>query len=1216
LSGSSYTYSGSFVGDGSGLTGIIVSGSVEWDAILNKPSGIVSSSAQLSNTTIPGNLTIEGKLTAQEFHTEYVSASIIYESGSTKFGDTSDDIHQFTGSIQQSGSNSYFLGNVGIGTTSPDTLLTLTGNNVIKFTGVSAQNQISTIQTDSSDNLSITAGIGSGKSITIGKGNRSLRLQSSAFTYGNEVHDFRDYLNVPQLYIDSTGNNPVKVGIGTTSPAYKLDVSGSGRFTNTLYVSGSDTSSATEAFKVVNSSGDIGIQVLNNKNVGIGGAAQTSDSYRLRVHGGLWADSLLQLVTLAGTAGVGSIRYYQGGATLNMDVYGPHPSEGVKGILQLRSQDLNYTTLQNSILHADPDFLDNPSFVIRSRNTDDESYAMMNYKSGSGFMLKTSEPPSSGTADITFKPSGSTVLFLSSSGDVGIGTTSPNAGLEVANAENSTLRLTRNSNNGNYLQLQGGSSGAIYNINTSGTQDHIFQTAGNEKMRLTSAGNVGIGTTSPAATLHIKSPLNFTNTGSLQIDTTQVSSTQVFMDLKGTSAYDQFIFKHYRGSTLQNWIKDDQGRLNFYTKPLSSYLGFTAFGFVADSAVTGNVISFGNSSTTHMVVSASGNVGIGTTSPTQKLHVEGTSKFVGQGTWPMQMVNDVSSGQAEMGLWTVSNAYATTKHFSLVATPINNQPVWYFQASGDGWMDMALQRYGGRVGIRTLEPSANLTVQGNGTTTGKTFLAQDSNASALFTILDNGNVGIGTTSPTSKLDVSGSGNFTDGLTVTGSINQIGDLTVDGILTAREFHTEFVSSSIIYESGSTKFGDTLDDIHSFTGSIQQSGSNSYFLGNVGIGTTSPSHKLDVAGNVLVTTSGSTQPLKTFEATYKQFSVDYPNSPSIYTTELNFGLYGRIQYNGNGGILSIVNRSTQAGSSSMRFVMGTTERMRITDTGNVGIGTTSPVSNYKLHVLGSNRTALLDNSTLVSIVKVTNSGTGNGVYNGLDFVANSTNSSNINSHGMPLVFSTSNTNGVQTTERIRITGDGNVGIGTTSPTSKLDVSGSVSIDGKIALNDGGNSVYIGDDAGRLDDGSDNRNVGVGHQALYNNTTGDRNTANGYLALYNNTTGYNNVANGREALKGNTTGYNNTSNGNEALSSNTTGISNVANGIQALYSNTTGNYNTANGTTALHFNTEGNYNVANGYRALYNNTTGDNNVANGLQALYNNTTGNNNVANGTYG
>ena len=56
------------------------------------------------NVTIEGDATITGTLTAQEFHTEFVSASIIFESGSTKFGDTSDDNHDFTGSLNLSGS--------------------------------------------------------------------------------------------------------------------------------------------------------------------------------------------------------------------------------------------------------------------------------------------------------------------------------------------------------------------------------------------------------------------------------------------------------------------------------------------------------------------------------------------------------------------------------------------------------------------------------------------------------------------------------------------------------------------------------------------------------------------------------------------------------------------------------------------------------------------------------------------------------------------------------------------------------------------------------------------------------------------------------------------------------------------------------------------------------------------------------------------------------
>ena len=76
------------------------------------PTVTIASSAQVqlnewtgttfsaSNFTFPQNLTVAGTLVAQEFITEYVSSSIIYESGSTKFGDTSDDVMSVTGSIR------------------------------------------------------------------------------------------------------------------------------------------------------------------------------------------------------------------------------------------------------------------------------------------------------------------------------------------------------------------------------------------------------------------------------------------------------------------------------------------------------------------------------------------------------------------------------------------------------------------------------------------------------------------------------------------------------------------------------------------------------------------------------------------------------------------------------------------------------------------------------------------------------------------------------------------------------------------------------------------------------------------------------------------------------------------------------------------------------------------------------------------------------------
>ena len=51
------------------------------------------------NTSIGGNLVVNGKLTAQELFTEITSASIIFESGSTIFGNSADDTHTITGTL-------------------------------------------------------------------------------------------------------------------------------------------------------------------------------------------------------------------------------------------------------------------------------------------------------------------------------------------------------------------------------------------------------------------------------------------------------------------------------------------------------------------------------------------------------------------------------------------------------------------------------------------------------------------------------------------------------------------------------------------------------------------------------------------------------------------------------------------------------------------------------------------------------------------------------------------------------------------------------------------------------------------------------------------------------------------------------------------------------------------------------------------------------------
>ena len=71
--------------------------------------------------------------------------------------------------------------------------------------------------------------------------------------------------------------------------------------------------------------------------------------------------------------------------------------------------------------------------------------------------------------------------------------------------------------------------------------------------------------------------------------------------------------------------------------------------------------------------------------------------------------------------------------------------------------------------------------------------------------------------------ISGSIDITGSFETTGDLTVQGDTTITGKLTANEIHTTFTSASIIFASGSTQFGDTQDDTHEFTGSVDVTGS---------------------------------------------------------------------------------------------------------------------------------------------------------------------------------------------------------------------------------------------------------------------------------------------------------------------------------------------------------------------------------------------------------
>ena len=138
-----------------------------------------------------------------------------------------------------------------------------------------------------------------------------------------------------------------------------------------------------------------------------------------------------------------------------------------------------------------------------------------------------------------------------------------------------------------------------------------------------------------------------------------------------------------------------------------------------------------------------------------------------------------------------------------------------------------------------------------------------------------------------------------------------DVTATGTVTAQEFHTEFISASVIYDSGSTRFGDTTDDTHAFTGSLTTSGSSlkidsaggysgsvtstgsfgsTHVMGNLNIGTVTASPSASVTlgtSTSALTISGSIFPEG--DNNHDLGSLNY-RWAGIYTTDLELSNKG--------------------------------------------------------------------------------------------------------------------------------------------------------------------------------------------------------------------------------------------------------------------------------------------------------------------------------------
>jgi hypothetical protein len=367
-----------------------------------------------------------------------------------------------------------------------------------------------------------------------------------------------------------------------------------------------------------------------------------------------------------------------------------------------------------------------------------------------------------------------------------------------------------------------------------------------------------------------------------------------------------------------------------------------------------------------------------------------------------------------------------------------------------------------------------------------------------MSIKNNGNTQIGAAALNTtlvdngfRLEVLGTMKVSGSTTITGSLNVLGSVTSTGTLTAQTLVVQTITSSVLYSSGSNVFGNSLSNTQVMTGSVGITGS----LAVAGTGTFSGQINSTVGNNGallsattattgyqyidIITTSGRTQLIQesSVAGTTVTNSTAYASMfGSAVAKDLILFTNGAARItisgsNGNVGIgttssaailrplsikpasdipqLYLVQNNNDAGGWMMRagldghyhlisYQGSESEKFTIRyDNGNVGIGTTSPDWLFKIEkntasAGGGQYPAMVINnpnaagySAMYFFNNTTNCG-------GLEYSNASTNLL-LNSFGA-LIFQTTSS-----IERMRITGAGNVGIGTTSPSASLHVQG---------------------------------------------------------------------------------------------------------------------------------------------------------------------------------
>ena len=631
--------------------------------------------------------------------------------------------------------------------------------------------------------------------------------------------------------------------------------------------------------------------------------------------------------------------------------------------------------------------------------------------------------PIASSNPIKFKNFASTELVrITDSGNVGIGTTSPDTILEVVDenpiltvrdtstglsSANSALRLAESGSGGtlgNYwdLKMKPESVGGTTNF-------AIANSSLGEILNINYQGNVGIGTNEPQKKLVISETTNAT----IRINSTKNGSWTAEEGL----------------GHLEFFGNDTSGEGAAVKAKISAT---SKDGFGSAFNMTFGTTDGSNGVSERMRIRYDGNVGIGTNNPVSKLQIQDdtTSCFVRvrAGTSSIAGIEFGDSDDIDIAGIRYSN-FSNNMRFN-----VNASERMRIDSSGN-------------VGIGTTQPQTLLQLSNNNSSTnseqgaisfaGDTatrysqisgFRYNNSNQAGLdfkvyngalnnaMRITNAGNVGIGTNNPSTKLHVYESSSL-DHITIDGNNGDNRNL---------RFATENSTRWNLYTTGSPETGSNVGsdltvakytDSGAYNGNVLMIKRNS---GNVGIGTDNPGGKLEINGGTGVATSGGTLIVRQDGNT---------SSDGIALTSSN-AISHRMYKNSSGTFL--MGPSSNASAFALDL------------SGNVGIGTDSPDANLEV----------ASTSPVIRITNTTNA-QGNGTIGSFEFFTKDSSTGGTRTvssiicdnqagsavPGGELVFKTSLGGGGSpvATEKMRINSSGNVGIGTTNPLANLHVYG---------------------------------------------------------------------------------------------------------------------------------------------------------------------------------